>query len=116
MLDSLIIVPLEQGENKITFKFLPKYYVDSLIITGFGIVLLVFVFLSEVKKINFAGHLLKKVQLNPDDLPQDEPDDEADAQQEQTDEESDDTGEPSEPESEPLPDECESDEQAPADE
>ena len=116
VLDSLIIVPLEQGENKITIKFLPKYYVDSLIITGFGIVLLVFVFLSEVKKINFAGHLLKKVQLNPDDLPQDEPDDEADAQQEQTDEESDDTGEPSEPESEPLPDECERDEQTPADE
>ena len=72
VLDSLIAVPLEQGENKITFKFLPKYYIEGLIITGFGVVLLVLVFLAEVKKKNIAAKLLPKVQLNPDDISDDE--------------------------------------------
>ncbi len=76
VLESLIAVPLEEGENKITFKFLPKFYVDSLIVTGFGVVLLVFVFLAEVKKIGFAKILLKKaqVQIQGEDDDEDEQD------------------------------------------
>ncbi len=73
VLESLIAVPLEKGENTITFKFLPKYYIEALIITGFGVILLVFVFLTEVKKINFIKNLLPKVQLNPDDVSEDDP-------------------------------------------
>ncbi len=120
VLDSLITIPLEQGENKITFKFLPKYYIDSLIITGFGVVLLVFVFLSEVKKINFAGHLLKKVQLNPDDVPDDtdddkpgdessddDPDEQTDDELPQTDDDTGDENSAEEPEDEPSDDDGE---------
>lgn len=62
-LESLICIPLEEGENKITFKFLPDYFVDSLIITSFGAVLLVFVFLHEVKKVNFVNRLLSRAQV-----------------------------------------------------
>ena len=72
VLDSLIAIPLEKGENEITFKFLPDFYVQSLIITGFGVILLVLVFLSEVKKISFTKHLFNKVQINTDDLPEEE--------------------------------------------
>ena len=46
-LDSLITIPLEQGENKITMKFSPDYWKVSLIITGFGVALLVLIFLFE---------------------------------------------------------------------
>lgn len=84
-LDSLMCIPLEDGENKITFKFLPKYYIDSLVITGFGVVLLVFVFLVEVKKINFMQRLFKKAAVSADG----EDDENAD---------SDDTDDDSEPE------------------
>ena len=67
-LESLIAVPLEKGENKVTFRFLPKYYILSLIITGFGVICLVIVFLYEVKKYDMAkpfrklaGSVRKKV-------------------------------------------------------
>ena len=53
-LESLIAVPLEKGENKVTFRFLPKYYIVSLIVTGFGVICLVLVFLCEVKKYDMA--------------------------------------------------------------
>lgn len=49
-LNSLITIPLEPGENKITMKFLPDYFVFSIIITGCGILLLILVFLFEYKK------------------------------------------------------------------
>ena len=56
-LDSLITIPLEQGENKITMKFSPDYWKVSLIITGFGVALLVLIFLFEYKR----GKVMKKV-------------------------------------------------------
>ena len=56
-LDSLITIPLEQGENKITMKFAPDYWKVSLIITGFGVALLVLIFLFEYKR----GKVMKKV-------------------------------------------------------
>ncbi len=49
-------------------RFLPKYYILSLIITGFGVICLVIVFLYEVKKYDMAkpfrklaGSVRKKV-------------------------------------------------------
>ena len=54
VLDSLIAIPLEQGENRITFKFLPDFFVQGLIITGLGVLLLVLVFLTEIKKVDLA--------------------------------------------------------------
>lgn len=46
-LDSLITIPLEQGENKITMKFSPDYWKVSLIITG-SVCLLVLIFLFDI--------------------------------------------------------------------
>ena len=72
------MIPLEKGTNEITFKFLPKYYVDALIVTGFGLVLLVLVYLAEVKKMGIAGKLLRKAELHiqgeddEDDVPDDD--------------------------------------------
>lgn len=48
---------MEQGENKITMKFSPDYWKVSLIITGFGVALLVLIFLFEYKR----GKVMKKV-------------------------------------------------------
>ena len=53
-LDSLITIPLEQGENKITMKFSPDYWKVSLIITGFGVALLV------LAKANFTAESSEK--------------------------------------------------------
>ncbi len=54
VLDSLIAVPLQKGNNTVTFSYMPKFFIQSVIITGFGVVLLVLVFIIEVKKINVS--------------------------------------------------------------
>ncbi len=48
-LDSLITIPLEKGENKISMTFSPNYLRVSVIISCFGVIMLVIVFLFEFK-------------------------------------------------------------------
>ncbi|WP_295210114.1 YfhO family protein [Ruminococcus sp.] len=55
-LDSLITIPLEQGENVITMKFSPSYWKLSIIISIFGLLVLIVIFLFEYKK----GKVMKK--------------------------------------------------------
>ena len=102
-LNSLIMIPLEKGTNEITFKFLPKYYVDALIVTGFGLVLLVLVYLAEVKKMGIAGKLLRKAELHiqgeddEDDDYTDEDDSQEDDDEPEPDDDPDDYGDDTPP-------------------
>ncbi len=88
-LDCLMCVPLEKGENEIVFKFLPNYFIQSLIITGIGVLLLVLVFLTETKKLDLASPIKKlagkfEVKFDEDDIDDndDEQDDSKDVQTE----------------------------------
>lgn len=56
-LESLITIPLEKGENVITMKFSPNYWRFSLVITVFGILALIIIFMFEYKK----GRYMKKL-------------------------------------------------------
>lgn len=49
-LDSLITIPLEQGENVITMKFSPSYWKLSIIISIFGLLVLIVIFLLSTKR------------------------------------------------------------------
>lgn len=59
VVESLIAIPLEKGNNTITFRFMPKYLIHSYIITGFGVVLLILVFIVEIRKINVSAKISK---------------------------------------------------------
>ena len=48
-LNSLITIPLEKGENKITMKFSPSYWKSSVLISICGFMLMLIVFLVEYK-------------------------------------------------------------------
>lgn len=56
-LDSMITIPLEVGENKITMKFSPDYFIFGILISLFGVLITVIIFLFEYKD----GKLIKKL-------------------------------------------------------
>lgn len=55
-LDSMITIPLEKGENKITMKFAPDYFTMGILISIFGALITVIIFLFEYKN----GKLIKR--------------------------------------------------------
>lgn len=57
VLDSLIAIPLEKGENRISMNFSPNYWRLSIIVTLFGGLMLMLIVLFEYKN----GRLVKKV-------------------------------------------------------
>ena len=56
-LDSLITIPLEKGENKITMTFSPNYLKAAVIISIFGVIMLLIVFIFEFRN----GYYYKKI-------------------------------------------------------
>lgn len=66
-LDSMITIPLSAGENKITMKFSPDYWKISLVITGFGLTVLIIIFLFEFRNGRIMKKALKKAKLDGSD-------------------------------------------------
>ena len=60
-LESLIAIPLEKGENTVQMKFSPNYWRLSLIITIFGITVLLVIVLFEYKNGRYLKKLLRSV-------------------------------------------------------
>ena len=56
-LGSLITIPLDDGENVITMKFSPNYFKLAIIISVFGILLAICIFIFEYKN----GRIIKKI-------------------------------------------------------
>ena len=56
-LDSLITIPLEKGKNRITMNFSPNYFKGGIIVSIFGVVMLIIVFVFEYR----GGKLYKKI-------------------------------------------------------
>ena len=60
-LGSLIAIPLEKGENKICMSFAPDYWKLSIIITLFGVTVLVIIWMFEYKNGKYLKKLLHTV-------------------------------------------------------
>lgn len=60
-LNSLITIPLEKGENKIEMHFSPNYWKFSLVITVFGLLVVVLIGLFEYKRGKYMKKLIAKV-------------------------------------------------------
>lgn len=60
-LDSLITIPLDAGENKVTMEFSPNYWKFSIVISIFGLLLAAFVFLLEYKKGKYMNRFFNKL-------------------------------------------------------
>ena len=59
--EGLMMIPLEKGENKVTFKFAPDYFTLSIVITIVGILLVLFIFVVEYKKGKYMKIILAKM-------------------------------------------------------
>ena len=64
-LNSLITIPLEKGTNTISMTFSPEYFKVSLVITGFGVVLLIIVFVFEFQNGRIAKKLISRAGDKP---------------------------------------------------
>lgn len=60
-IDSLITIPLEEGENVITMKFSPNYFKLSVVISLVGLFVTVFIFLVEYKKGKYFKKLIGRM-------------------------------------------------------
>lgn len=60
-LNSLITIPLEAGKNEITMKFSPNYWRFSLVITVFGLLVLIMIFIFEYKKGRYMKKLIARI-------------------------------------------------------
>ena len=62
-IDSLITIPLDAGENKITMEFSPNYWKLSIIISIFGLLLAVMVLLFEYKNGKYMRKVFNRVMI-----------------------------------------------------
>lgn len=75
-LDSMIVIPLEPGENRIKMVFSPNYYRLAVIVTICGLVVLALVILIEFREGMIFKKLVKKAEM--DGSSQDDDDDDED--------------------------------------
>ncbi len=72
--DSLIAIPLEKGENIVKMKFSPNYWRLSLIISIFGVILLIIVALADIGHGKYLRKLFSHTEKTPaPDVPLPEP-------------------------------------------